>query len=179
MVALHFFDDLCSVLRDAEEWAGYGAVFDGPETKYQYKEWREDERGKDRGERELDVPRRSNKHDKIRHIRHRQTKITLRLILPFLIQIHAVFPNYREARLIRYIKPGRADNGVNFAMLAVVPDHACFVDGVDGGEVNVYIGLLDGFHVGVAGGDAAACKRLENVPCRGKWEVWTYIRLRI
>lgn len=77
-------------------------------------------------------------------------------MLPFLVEVDAISADDGEARLVGDVEARGADDGVDFAMLAVVADDSGFVYLVDGGEVDVDVVFLDGFHVGITGRNAAA-----------------------
>ena len=136
VVALHLFDDLDGVFCDCEEGAGDGAVLDGPG-------W-------------------ANEHEPVGHVRAGEAEVAFGFVFPFFVEVDAVAADDGEAWAVGYVEAGGADNGVDFAFDAVCADDAGFGDLVYGGEVYVDVWLLDGFHVRVARGYAAACKNVSS-----------------
>lgn len=163
-LALHFADRLQGVGGDAPEGAHDRAVFHRPG-------------GADVG-------------DEVGEVGYGEAEVGFWADFPFGCEVGVVQADDGEAGAVGDVEAGGADDGVwvrglvvslawggevgdegmvrtDFALYAVGTDDAVFGDLGHGREVHVYIWLLDGFHVGVTRGDAAAA----DAPFGGEaWE---------
>ena len=138
--ALHFLDALDCVQGDGVEGAHDAAVLDGPVGAD------EGEKVGEVGDSETEI---TLKDRGLAYLEMESMNVeieiwlTFRTDLPFICEFHAVLADDGEARTIRNIEAGCADDGVAFSFDAVAADDAFLSDGLDGGEVNVDVLFLD------------------------------------
>lgn len=118
ILALQLPDHLHRIQTDRMQGTHHGAVLHGPV-------------GADEGE-------------EIREVRDGEPHVPLRADLPFVREVDAAAADDGEAGPVGDVEARRADDGVDFSVDAVAAGDARGRDQVDGGEVDVDVGFLDG-----------------------------------